>query len=265
MLKNRLIPALFLKHGWLVRSEKFSIHQNLGNPVTQVERYNAWNVDELIYIDITPDDQYDTGRDDLGGYGFKNPHTILDVVRLVSKKTFMPLTFGGKIRTLEDIRLRLASGADKVTINTRALEDPDFITEAAKEFGSQAIIVSIDVLRKDDGTHEVYCGHGREPTGRKPGEWAKETEARGAGEIFLNSIDRDGMARGYDTELIQSVVSETTIPVIACGGVGKYSDFAAGLVEGGASAVAAGNIFHFKEMSYLLAKRELKKTGLNVR
>lgn len=248
-----------------MRSENFAIHQNLGNPVTQVERYNAWNVDELIYIDITPDDQYDTGRDDLGGYGFKNPDTILDIVRLVSKKTFMPLTFGGKIRTLEDIRKRLALGADKVTINTRALEDPDFITEAARDFGSQAIIVSMDVLRKDNGTYEVHGRHGSEPTGRKPEEWAKEAEAQGAGEIFLNSIDRDGTAKGYDLGLIQSVVAATTIPVIACGGVGKYSDFAAGLVEGGASAVAAGNIFHFKEMSYLLAKRELKRAGLNVR
>ena len=264
-MKNRLIPALFLKHGWLVRSENFSIHQNLGNPVTQVERYNAWNVDELIYIDITPDDKYDTGRDDLGGYGFQNPQSILDIVRLISKKTFMPLAFGGKIRTLEDVRQRLALGADKVTINTKALDEPDFITTAAKEFGSQAIIVSIDAIKHDDGNHEVYGRYGKEPTGMKPGEWAKEAEERGAGEIFLNSIDRDGSAQGYDLQLIRDVVSTTTIPVIACGGVGKYSDFAGGLIDGGASAVAAGNIFHFKEMSYILAKRELKKAGLNVR
>ena len=265
MLKNRLISVLFLKHGWLVRSERFCIHQNLGNPVTQVERYNAWNVDELIYIDITPDDKYDTGRDDLGGDGFENPHTILDLIHLVSKKCFMPLTFGGKIRTLKDIHQRFTLGADKVTLNTRALEDPTFITAAAKEFGSQAIIISIDAMRHENGTHEVFSKLGRVPTGRRPEIWAKEAEESGAGEIFLNSIDRDGMKNGYDIELIQKVVTKTTIPVIACGGVGKYDDFAIGIVEGGASAVAAGNIFHFKEMSYLLAKRELKKAGLNFR
>ena len=265
MLKNRLTPVLFIKHGWLVRSERFCNHQNLGNPVTQVERYNAWNVDELIYIDITPDDQYDIGRDDLGGSGFKNPHTILDLIRLVSQKCFMPLAFGGKIQNLEDIRQRLNLGADKVTINTRALEDPTFITAAVKEFGSQAIIVSIDAKRHKNGTHEVFGKLGKIPTGVKPEAWAKEVEEKGAGEIFINSIDRDGMANGYDIELIRKVVAETTIPVIACGGVGSYRDFAAAIEEGGASAAAAGNIFHFKEMSYLLAKRELKKMGLNIR
>jgi len=265
MLKNRLIPVLFLKHGWLVRSEQFRYHQNLGNPLTQVGRYNTWNVDELIYIDITPDDHYDILRDDLGGVGYENPRDILDIIRLVSKECFMPLTFGGKIRTLEDIRRRLALGADKVTINTQALADPSFITAAAEEFGSQAIIVSIDVLKNDDGTYEVYTQLGQEPTGRTPATWAKEVEERGAGEIFLNSIDRDGMANGYDLDLIRRVVDNTHIPVIACGGVGKHQDFARGIIEGGASAVAAGNIFHFKEMSYPLAKKDLKKVGLNVR
>ena len=262
MLKYRLIPVLFLKHGFLVRSESFSVHQNLGNPVAQVERYNAWNVDELIYIDITPDESYDYQREDTG---LKNPKSILDVIDIVSQKCFMPLTFGGKIRTLEDIRLRLNRGADKVTINTAALARPEFVREAAAEFGSQAVVVSIDALKKPDGTHEVYSCRGTKPTGLHPTDWAVQAESLGAGEIFLNSIDRDGMATGYDLELVKGVTNATKIPVIACGGVGSYKDFVAGIVEGGASAVAAGNIFNFKEMSYVLAKKELKKHQMNVR
>lgn len=263
MLKRRLIPVLFLKNGYLVRSERFTVHQNLGSPALQVERYNAWDVDELVYIDITPDDSYDMGRDDLGVV--KNPKSILDVLSMVAAKSFMPLTFGGKIRTLEQIRTLLSLGADKVTINAKALEEPEFITAAAETFGSQAIVVSIDALRSVDGGTEVYGRGGTWATGRVPEEWALEAQDRGAGEILLNSIDRDGMATGYDLPLLDAVASATTIPVIACGGVGKYADFAAALNETGVSAVAAGNIFHFKEMSYILAKRELRKAGIDCR
>ena len=262
MLKNRLIPVLFLKNGYLVRSDNFSYHQNLGNPVSQVERYNAWNVDELIYIDISPTDIYDRGREDSR---IENPGSILDIITMVSRKCFVPLTFGGRIRSLEDIRKRLSLGADKVTINTKALDDPSFINAAAKEFGSQAIIVSIDVLMNANGEYEVHRDFGKIPTGRKPDDWAAEAESQGAGEIFLNSINRDGAANGYDTELIRKVVDRTGIPVIACGGVGDYKHFPYGIIEGGASAVAAGNIFNFKELSYLLAKKELKKMNLNFR
>jgi imidazole glycerol-phosphate synthase subunit HisF len=262
MLKNRLIPVLFLKHGFLVRSEGFSYHQNLGNPVAQVERYNAWNVDELIYIDITPDNHYDRRREDLG---IENPDNIYDIISLVSRKCFMPLTVGGKIRTLEDIHKRLALGADKVTINSKAIEAPEFIKEAAAHFGSQSIVISIDVRKHDDGSYEIYSGGGKIPTGLKPHIWAKEAENMGAGEILLNSIDRDGRAVGYDLDLLKIVNNTVSIPVIACGGVGNYQHFAEGLQDAGISAVAAGNIFHFKEMSYLHAKQHLKKAGLNVR
>lgn len=256
---------LFLKHGWLVRSELFRIHQNLGNPVAQVERYNDWNVDELIYIDITPGDFYDRQRTDLGGDGSQNPAVLSEIISLVASKCFMPLTFGGKIRTLEDIRVRLGRGADKITLNTRALEDPSFITSAAHEFGSQAIVVSIDV-RRDSSSHlEVFGSFGAQPTGRDPVEWAREAQDRGAGEIFLNSIDRDGTAEGYDVALINAVVSATTIPVIACGGAGSYSDFSGLMRDTDVSAVAAGNIFHFREMAYPLAKQTLRKAGANVR
>jgi cyclase len=265
MLKQRLIPVLFLRHGFLVRSERFAIHQNLGNPVAQVERYNAWDVDELLYIDITPDAHYDTQRADLGGLGGAMPSTPGEIIDIVARKCFMPLTFGGKIRTLDDIRERISRGADKVTINSQALAEPDFITRAAHKFGSQAIVVSIDVLRHGDGRPEVMSGMGRVPTGRDPAAWAHEAETRGAGEIFLNSIDRDGTANGYDLELIQGVVAATRLPVIACGGVGRYEDFAAVLTRTGAAAAAAGNIFHFRELAYPLAKRHLKKGGINVR
>ena len=261
MLKNRLIPVLFLKHGYLVRSEGFKIHQNLGNPFTQVERYNSWDVDELIYIDITPDDSYEGGRADLG---IKTPHTIFDIITEVSNKCFMPLTVGGRIRSLEDIRERLNHGADKITINTAAIENPNFITEASKVFGSQCIVISIDVFEHEDGKHEVFSHLGKKSTGRDPAEWAKEVEKLGAGEILVNSINRDGAAQGYDLILIKSIVDVVNIPVIVLGGVGRDMDFVKGL-EVGASAVAAGNFFHFKEMSYILAKKKIKSLNCNVR
>jgi N-acetyl sugar amidotransferase len=177
----------------------------------------------------------------------------------------MPLAFGGRIRTLEDMRVRLASGADKCVVNTKAVDDPGFITEASRRFGAQCIVVSIDVKRHASGGYEVYTGGGRIATGMDPAEWAREAETRGAGEIFLNSIDRDGSALGYDVDVIRRVVDATTIPVIACGGVGRYADFAAGIVEGGASAVSAANIFHFFENSYPFAKQACLDAGIAMR
>ena len=262
MLKTRLIPCLLLKNGLVVRSEEFSFHQVVGNPIHQVERFNAWAVDELIYLDITREGEYDMRRDD---HKIKDKKTLLEIIEEISRTCFMPLTFGGGIRTLEDARLRLAHGADKVTINTAALADPDFITEAAKVFGSQAVIVSIDAKSDGAGGWEVFTRWGRDPTGLTPAEWAREAESRGAGEIFLNSIDRDGIASGYDIPLIRSVAEATRIPVIACGGVGRFEHLAAGVQEGGASAVSAANIFHFTEHSTLRAKQALAKAGVDVR
>jgi cyclase len=262
MLKRRLIPALFLKNGFLVRSEAFSIHQNLGNPVEQVSRYNQWDADELIYIDITRSGSHDRRRED---QGLENPDSVLDIIPLVASKAFMPLTFGGNIRTLQDIAARLERGADKVTLNTAALEDVTFISKAAERFGSQAIVVSIDAKQSAKGGWRVYSRHGTAESPWSPDEWAREAESRGAGEIFLNSIDRDGAASGYDLDLIKSVVEATSIPVIACGGAGHVSHFEACLAGTGASAVAAGNYFHFKEMSYVLAKRKLKEKFGDIR
>jgi len=262
MLKKRLIPCLFLKNGYLVRSEQFKTHQILGNAVHQVDRFNEWDVDELIYIDISEDDQYHTGREDTK---IKGENSVLDLLETISKSCFMPLTFGGKIRTLQDIQDRISRGADKVTINTIALDQPDFITESAKVFGSQAIIVSIDVKQHEDGRYEVMRNHGREGTGRDPVQWAQEAERLGAGEIFLNAIDRDGMATGYDVELVRRVSDSVNIPVIACGGVGRFPDFAVGIVEGHADAVAAGNIFHFTELSAKQARKALVKMNVDIR
>ena len=263
MLKVRLIPVLFLKDGYLVRSESFKIHQNLGNPVAQVQRYNLWNVDELIYIDISESDKYSKKRLDMGESDI--PSNISELITVVSKNCFMPLTFGGRIRSIEDISLRMSLGADKVSINSQAYADPDFIERSSKKFGSQAIVVSIDYKLNDKGENKVFVNRGTEETEYSPEEWAIESERRGAGEILLNSIDQDGLAAGYDTAVIKSVVSSTKIPIIACGGVGEYSDFAKGIEEGNADAVAAGNIFHFRELSYPLAKKFLKGKGLNFR
>ncbi|WP_303673654.1 imidazole glycerol phosphate synthase subunit HisF [Vampirovibrio chlorellavorus] len=262
MLKKRLIPCLFLKNGFLVRSQGFNEHQLLGNAIHQVERFNAWEVDELIYIDITRDDHYDIRRDDMK---VKSESDILKILEAVSKTCFMPLTFGGRIRTLQDIYDRISRGADKVTINTQALADPTFITESSMVFGSQAIVVSIDVKLNANGEYEVYSHHGQQPTGLHPVAWAKQAEQYGAGEIFLNSIDRDGMANGYDTALIRQVAEAVSIPVIACGGVGQFKHLAQGINDGLADAVAAGNIFHFTELSGKRARKELLKAGIHVR
>jgi imidazole glycerol-phosphate synthase subunit HisF len=261
VLKTRLIPCLLLKNGLLVRSEEFSFHQLVGNPINQVERFNAWAVDELIYIDITREGDYDMRRDD---HKIKAQVDLLTIIEEVSRSCFMPLTFGGGIRTVDDIRARLAHGADKVTINTQAVDTPEFITEAARTFGSQAIIVSIDTRRQGERKWEVYTRWGKQPAGIDAVEWAKEAEHRGAGEIFLNSIERDGMASGYDLELIEAVSGATRIPVIACGGVGKFPHLVEG-VRAGASAVSAANIFHFTEHSTQRAKKVLAEAGVDVR
>jgi imidazole glycerol-phosphate synthase subunit HisF len=261
MLKKRLIPVLLLQNGLLVRSELFKIHQVIGNPIYEVRRFSDWNVDELIYLDISRDSNYDLRRDDHKVKGLSDLLSILDAV---AESCFMPLTWGGRIATLEDMRERFNRGADKISINTAAIENPRIIGEAAKTFGSQAIVVSIDVFRHDGVALEVLGEGGRKATGRNPKDWAREVEDRGAGEILLQSIDRDGTGAGYDLDLIHIVASATSIPVIACGGVGRYEDYARG-IEAGASAVAAANIWHFKELSDKGGKRSMAKAGIEVR
>lgn len=258
----RLIPCLLLKNGLIVRSQLFKVHQLIGNPMSTVERFSHWNVDELILLDISQGDYHDLRRDDLQQQYAGN--SALNVFRAVAEVCFMPLAFGGKIRSVEDVRVRLAAGADKCIINTAAVEDPGLVTSVAAAFGSQCVAVSIDA-KKTLGGYEVYTHGGSRPTGLDPADWAARAEGLGAGEIFLNSIDRDGSAMGYDTSLIRRVVEATSIPVIACGGVGAYEHFAPGILEAGASAVSAANIFHFFELSYPLAKKACINAGIPMR
>jgi len=274
MLKPRLISVLLLKNGILVRSRTFSFHQHTGDPLGQVERYTAWKADELIYLDINRDETHDF-RETMSVIGTTSSHKdipatmtndVVSVIRYVSEKCMIPLTVGGKIRTIEDIRVRLKNGADKVSINTQALEDPAFIERAAQAFGNQCIVVCVDVRRDPQtGVCEVYKRFGKEPTGLSPVAWAKEAERRGAGEILLQSIDRDGTGTGYDIPLIREVAESVSLPVIALGCVGKFSDFVAGLREGQASAVAAANIFHFSEQSVIKAKKEMRAADIDIR
>ena len=261
MKKNRLIPVVLLKNGWLVQSIEFSRYLNLGNPFWTVKRLSEWASDELIYLDITDDDSYDMRREDLGA---PNRRSFLEIIEDVAKVTFMPITVGGKIRTLSDVRDRLNLGADKISINTIAFDDPEFIGQAASQFGSQCIVVSID-YKKLDGVNRVMVQGGKRDTGFGPVEWARVVEARGAGEILLNSIDRDGMKTGYDLETITAVSAAVKIPVIAMGGVGNWDHFAAALKQTAVDAVAAANIFQHIDQSVYYAKQHLFEAQCNVR
>ena len=261
MKKNRLIPVVLLRNGWIVQSKSFSEYQNLGNPVTSVKRLSEWASDEIIYIDISKDDKYDLRRDD---QGYKNRDNFLDIIRDVSDVAFMPITVGGKIRSLKDIEQRLMSGADKVCINTIALDDPAFVELAAREFGSQCIVISIDAKLKDDG-YRVYSNGGSTNTSLTPSQHAMIVQNSGAGEILINSIDRDGRGNGYDLPLVSQVSESVSIPVIACGGVGDWEHFSEAFKQTSIDAVAAANIFHYRDQSVFLAKKHLFDSGMNVR
>ena len=260
---HRLIPVLLLKHGLIVRSQSFSIHQIIGNPVSTIDRLSNWNVDELVLLDISGEDRHDMRRDD--HFVRFDGSSTLELLRYVSRACAMPLAFGGRIRTLEDMRTRIAAGADKCIINTEAFRRPEFIGEASENFGAQCVVVSIDALRHENGKLEVCIAGGSEPTGVHPADWAREVERSGAGEIFLNSIDRDGLGNGYDLDLIRQVTDAVSIPVIACGGVGAYPEFPLAITDAGASAAAAANIFHFHELSYPRAKRLCIEAGVPMR
>lgn len=261
MLKIRLIPILLLKNGQLVRSEDFSLHQIIGDPVHEVRRFNEWNVDELIYIDITEGEYDFKRRTDHKTKGLEDPLEILDEV---SKTCFVPLTWGGRIRSFEDAVQRFRRGADKITLNSVLFETPEMVGKIARRYGSQAVVASIDVFRYEDGRYEVFTKGRKTATGIDPETWAREVERMGAGEILLQSINRDGKGTGYDLGLISLVTQAVEIPVIGCSGVGMYEHYAKG-VEAGASAVAAANIWHFKELSDRNAKRALQRAGVNVR
>lgn len=260
MLKHRLIPVVLMRQAQCVQSKLFERHQVLGNPFTIVQRLSDWAADELVFLDISNVSRFRQQRTDLN---FESHDDALGMIADVARRAFMPLTVGGGIRTVQDVANRLQRGADKVSLNTAALEDPNLIEHCAREFGSQCIVISIDV-RAIDNRWTVFSRGSRTATGLDAVEWARRVSLLGAGEILLNSVDRDGCGTGYDIELIRAVTSTVRIPVIALGGVGNWDHFGQGL-DAGASAVAAANIFHYTENSVLNAKRHLYDAGYNVR
>jgi imidazole glycerol-phosphate synthase subunit HisF len=250
MLTKRIIPCLDVMEGRVVKGINFVNLQDAGDPVDNAKVYEDEMADELCFLDITA--------------SFEKRRTIIDVVERVSHAVFMPLTVGGGIRKIQDIRDILLAGADKVTVNTTAIESPEFVSQASDMFGSQCICIAIDAKRKGTG-FEVHTYGGRKPTGVDAVEWAKTVEKLGAGEILLTSMDRDGTKIGFDVELTKAISEAVNIPVIASGGVGNLEHLYEGLVEAKADAVLAASIFHYKEYSIIEAKQYLRERGVNVR
>ena len=250
MLKIRIIPCLDVKNGRVVKGVNFVNLVDAGDPVEAAQAYDEAGADELCFLDITA--------------SHENRSILLDVVKRTAEKCFMPLTVGGGVRTNEDIKMLLDSGADKVSINTSAITNPNFIKEASEAFGSQCIVVAIDAKINNDGW-QIFTHGGREPTGLDPIDFAKKAEFLGAGEILLTSMDRDGTKKGYDTDLLNKITKTLEIPVIASGGVGNIDHLIDGIKEGGASAVLAASIFHFGEITIKEVKDKLSEEGLSVR
>ncbi|MBI4347019.1 MAG: imidazole glycerol phosphate synthase subunit HisF [Elusimicrobia bacterium] len=251
MLKNRLIPVLLLNAGRMVKGVRFGEFRDVGHPVTTARVYDAQGADELVFLDIQ------AAREGRG--------TLADVVMQVAEGCFMPLTVGGGVRSIDDFRRLLKAGADKVSINTAAVERPALISEAAAVFGAQCVVVSIDAKRNAEGRREVATYAGTKFTGLEPVAWAKEAARLGAGELLITSVDHEGAMKGYDLELTRQVAEAVDIPVVAHGGVGTLEHLAQGLREGKASAVAAASIFHFTDQSVIKAKTYLKQAGVEVR
>jgi len=255
MLARRIIPCLDVKGGRVVKGVRFVNLVDAGDPVEVAARYDAEGADELCFLDITASHE-------------ERP-IILDVVARTAERVFMPLTVGGGVRTVDDVRALLKAGADKVSINTAAVARPVFVREAAERFGTQCVVVAIDARRRvaDEPARswEVYTHGGRTPTGLDAVAWAGEMEAAGAGEILLTSMDRDGTRLGYDLELTRAVVERVGIPVIASGGVGALAHLHEGLTAGGASAALVASLFHYGEHSVREAKAYLRERGVAVR
>jgi cyclase len=250
MLAKRIIPCLDVDRGRVVKGIRFLDLRDAGDPVEQALRYDREGADELVFLDITASSE---SRD-----------IVYEMARRVADSIFIPFTVGGGIRTLEDMREMLRSGADKVSINTSAIKNPRIITEGARAFGSQAIVVAIDARRAGEGW-EVYTHGGRTPTGIDAIEWARGVEEFGAGEILLTSMDADGTRDGYDIELTRATAGAVSIPVIASGGAGSLEHLYEALSRGKASAVLAASIFHFGEYTIEQAKNYLRQRGLPVR
>lgn len=251
MLKTRIIPCLDVKDGRVVKGVNFVDLIDAGDPVEQAKVYDAAGADELCFLDITASSD--------------NRDTIFDVAQRTAEQCFMPLTIGGGVRTVENIRDLLLAGADKVSINTAAVKDPDFVARASGKFGAQCITVAIDAKTVSPGKWEIFTHGGREPTGIDAVEFAKLMEAKGAGEILLTSMDRDGTKSGFNLPLTRAISDAVGIPVIASGGVGTLDHLVEGVTEGHASAVLAASIFHFGEYTIGEAKAHMAAAGVPVR
>jgi imidazole glycerol-phosphate synthase subunit HisF len=250
MLTKRIIPCLDVKAGRVVKGTKFLDLRDAGDPVEAARLYDHEGADELCFLDITA--------------SHENRGIMLDIVARTAEQVFMPLTVGGGINSIDDIRNLLRAGTDKVSINTGAVNRPDFVREAAEIFGSQCIVVAIDAKRVGDHW-EVFTHGGRNPTGIDACAWAERMQIYGAGEILLTSMDRDGTKAGYDLALTRAIVDQVAIPVIASGGAGNLEHIYEGLTDGGASAALAASIFHFREYSIAECKNYLQRRGVVVR
>jgi cyclase len=251
MLAKRIIPCLDVKNGRVVKGINFIGLRDAGDPVEQAKIYDEAGADELVFLDITAT--------------YEARPMVMAMARAVADQVFIPFTVGGGIRTVEDMRAILRSGADKVSVNSAAVRNPQLITEGAREFGSQAIVVAIDARRIPSASWEVFVSGGRTRTGLDAVEWAQEVEQRGAGEILLTSMDGDGTQEGYDVALTRAVAGAVNIPVIASGGAGRLSHFTQVLTEGGADAALAASLFHYKQMTIMEVKGYLHEQGIAVR
>lgn len=251
MLAKRMIPCLDVKNGRVVKGINFEGLRDAGDPVELAKFYSRQGADEIVFLDITATQE--------------ERKTVADIVERTAAQVFVPLTVGGGIRTLEDFRLLLRSGADKISVNSSAVSNPTLIQEAAGRFGSQCVVVAIDAKRRCDGNYEVLVAGGRKPTGLDAVQWAKEAERLGAGEILLTSMDTDGTKDGFDLALTQAVANAVRIPVIASGGCGKLSDFAEVFTHTGADAALAASVFHYGELTVPQVKEYLRGRGIPVR
>jgi len=251
MLKIRIIPCLDVKDGRVVKGVNFVDLKDAGDPVEQARLYDAEGADELCFLDITA--------------SHENRDTLYDVVSRTAEQCFMPLTVGGGVRAVEDIRKLLLAGADKVSINTAAVKTPEFVREASEKFGSQCIVVALDAKQVSPGKFEIFTHGGRNATGIDAVAWAKRMTMYGAGEILLTSMDRDGTRAGYDIPLTRAVADAVNVPIIASGGVGNLDHMVAGVREGHATAVLAASIFHFGQYTLRAAKEHLRDAGIPVR
>ncbi len=250
MLKTRIIPCLDVKDGRVVKGVNFVDLVDAGDPVAQAKIYDAQGADELCFLDITASSD--------------NRGTILDVVSKVAEQCFMPLTVGGGIRTIDDIRKLLLAGADKVSINTTAVNNPEFVKDASNKFGAQCIVVGIDAKRAN-GRFEIFTHGGRNATGIDAIEWAQRMVEYGAGELLLTSMDRDGTGKGFDNEITSAIADKVSVPVIASGGVGSLQDFVDGVKNGHASALLAASVFHFGQFTVKQVKEYMEENGVAVR